>query len=123
MRLYRSAHMSPATRNYALLVSIFAISCAHSQVWVASGESIAALYDTYDATGRAMDAALDAKRISPDEYRRWAAFAHYFKPTLDLLADQWLTDMSAEHAAGELARLEAQLALYSMMTAKDGGEP
>lgn len=107
------------TRLVAALAAIATISaCTHSQAWSASGEAIAALGQTFVATGHAMDAAYDAHTVTPEQYRRWAAFAHHFKALYDTTADRWLhaDDSAAEHAAAVLAALSAELAEFTAMT-------
>jgi len=90
-------------------------SCTHNQAWVASGESIDALGKTFLATGRALDAAYDAKKVPEVEYAKWRAFAAYFKSAHYLASDRWLhgDDTAAEHAAAVLAALSAELATFA----------
>ena len=117
--------MSSALRKDALILSILflAISCTHSQAWVASGESIAALGETYDAVGKAMDRALDEKRIDEATYRRWAAFCRYYAPLYDAARERWLhsDDTAAEHASAVLAALAAEVTQWGAVAA--GGKP
>lgn len=115
-------------RSNASLVAVFALgaaisACTHEQVWVASGESIAALGTTYDTVGKEMDRALDAKRIDEATYRRWAAFCHYYRPLYDAARERWLQsdDTAAEHAAAVLATLSAELTQWGIVAA--GGKP
>lgn len=112
--------MSSAARNYAAILSILfaGISCTHTQVWAASGESIDALGKAFLATGAAIDAAYDAKLVSEHDYERWRMFVKYFKPTYDVAADRWLhgDDTAAQHAAAVLAALSAELAGFTALT-------
>lgn len=102
----------------AVLALSCAMSCAHTQTWVATGEGLDALGRTFLATGQALDAAYDAKLLSEADYDRWRAFVRYFKPTFDLAADRWLhgDDTATEHAAAVLAALSAELATFTAMT-------
>lgn len=108
------------------LAVVFALSatiaCTHTQVWVASGESLVVLGESFVATGHAMDAALDAKTVDEATYRRWAAFARYFKPAYETAADRWLhsDDSASKHAAAVLASLSAELAEWAAVA---GGKP
>lgn len=104
-------------RRAPIAVVLLFAACAHQQAWVATGESLAALGDTFAATGKLMDSALDAKAVTVEQYRRWAAFARYFKPTYDVAADRWLhaDETAGEHAAAVLAALSAELAGWAVV--------
>lgn len=95
-------------------------SCASQQAYVATGESLAALGETFAATGKLMDRALDKGAVPVEQYRRWAAFAKYFKPTYDVATDRWLhADASAaEHAVAVLAALSAELAEWAVIAGR-----
>lgn len=103
----------------AVLALSCAMSCAHEQVWVASGESIAALGETYDTVGKQMDRALDEKRVDEATYRRWAAFCGYYRAVYDPARDRWLhsEDTAAQHAAAVLAALAAELTQWGAVAA------
>ena len=107
----------------ALSIAIMATSvaaCSHEKAWRVTGESLAGLGNTFADTGRAMDAAHEAKRIDDATYRRWAAFAHHFKALYDTTADRWLhgDETASEHAAVVLAALSAELAKWTAESAR-----
>ena len=106
----------------AALALTFA-ACTRSQAWVASGESIAALGETYDTVGAQMNRALDEKRIDEATYRRWAAFCRYYAPLYDAARERWLhsDDTAAEHASAVLAALAAEVTQWGAVAA--GGKP
>lgn len=99
-------------RTATALLLITSLACTHAQGWVATGESLSVLGQSFAATGKLMDSALDAKAVTVEQYRRWAAFSHFFKPTYDVACDRWLhaDDDASEHAAAVLAALAAELA-------------
>jgi hypothetical protein len=112
------------TRTVPVVLLLALASCAHDKAWVASGTSIAMLGESFVATGRLMDSALDSKAVTAEQYRKWAAFAHYFKPAYDLAADRWLhaDDSATEHAAVVLTALAGELAAWTALaTAQKGG--
>jgi hypothetical protein len=118
-RIVRASHREGIFLALTALSAALAFAhCTHAQVWTATGTSIAMLGESHDACGHAMDAALDAHRVTPEQYRRWAAFSHYFRPAYDLARDRWLhgDDTAAEHSAAVLAALEAELAVYVAMS-------
>lgn len=106
----------------AITAVVLFAACTHTQAYVATGESLVTLGETFVATGHLMDSALDKGAVTPEQYRRWAAFAHYFKPTYDVAADRWLhsDDTAAQHAAAVLAALSAELAGWVAIA---GGSP
>lgn len=110
-----------AATSVALLAFV---ACTHSQVVVASGESIAALGQTFAATGHLMDSALDAHAVTPEQYREWAAFTKRFKLVYEPAAALWLAAekagdaTAAQRAAAVLTELGAQLAQFSAVVAK-----
>ena len=111
-------------RRLALpLVLIVLAACTHAQAWRASGESIDALGRTFLETGRALDAAYDAKLVTEQQYDRWRAFVAYWQPVYDLAADRWLhgDDTASEHAAAVLAALSAELATFAVSSTPRGG--
>lgn len=101
------------------LSCVMSMSCAHEQVWVASGESIAAIGETFDTVGKQMDRALDEKRIDEATYRRWFAFCHYYRAVYDPARDRWLhsEDTAAQHAAAVLAALAAEITQWGAVAA------
>lgn len=123
MRLPAHLSVVSARKVAGALLLTLAVSCTHEQVWVASGESIAALGETYDTVGKAMDRALDEKRVDEATYRRWAAFCRYYKAVYDPARDRWLQsdDTAAEHAAAILAALAAELTQWGLVA--NGAKP
>lgn len=112
--------MKRVPRAPVIVVLLLLLACSHTQIWVATGESLVALSDTFAATAQLMNAALDAKVVTPEQYQRWASFAAYFKTTYDLAADRWLhADATAsEHAAVVLSTLSAELAEWNAVAVK-----
>lgn len=114
--------MSRRPRNYALAVSILLFSaCTTTQALTVSGESIAAIGETFVATGHLMDAALDAKSVTPEQYRQWSTFAKRFKAVFPLAADAWKAAVAvndgtaAQHAAAILSDLSSDLASFGAL--------
>lgn len=108
-------------RRRAALALLLLVACTHQQAYVASGETLAQLGPAFKTTGLAMDAALDAHLVTPEQYRRWAAFAKYFKPTFDLACARWLSEdaTASQHATAVLTALGAELATWTA-TAQGG---
>lgn len=109
------------TRALPVIALLALAACSHTQAYVATGESIDALGQTFVATGHALDAAYDAHRVSEAQYDRWRAFVKFFKPTYDMAADRWLhaDETASEHAAAVLAALSAELATFALEPPKE----
>lgn len=99
-------------------VLLLTSSCTHTQVWVASGESIDAMGKAFLATATALDTLYTRHVISEAQYERWRAFTAYFQPVYDMAAERWKhgDDTAAEHAAAVLAALSAELAVFTAMS-------
>lgn len=111
------------TKALSVVVLLALASCAHEKAWVVTGESLVTLGDTFVETSKLMDAALDAKLVSVEQYRRWAKFVRYFKPIYLEASDRWQhsEDTAPQHAAAVLAALAAELAEFSAMAAVGKG--
>lgn len=117
---------SRALSVVVLLALVSSSGCAHEKAWQVTGESLVTLGDTFVATAGLMDAALDSKAVTVEQYRRWATFVKYFKPIYLQASERWQHDgdTAAQHAAAVLGALAAELAEFSAMAAaaqKGGG--
>lgn len=111
-----------------LLVAAIFTACVGVEPLVVTGKSLAALGNTVANTNAAMTASLDAKTISPEQYRNWATFARRFKEHYPFLVQMWSVArlnedkvLEAEIAA-ILARLSAELAAFRPQAAVNGGK-
>jgi len=103
-----------------LLVS----ACTNVTPFIVSGQSLTALDNQFADTGAAMNAGLDANKVTKEDYRKWAEFAKRFKPLEDVAYKAWTTavelnDLAVAGKFGEaLALLGAELmAFYQQMKA------
>ena len=129
---------SPWILSFALLAlmlsatSLVSHGCTASQALVVTGESLRVLGDEFVTCAASMDAALDAGRITPAQYRDWAHFGVKFKQTYPLGVQLWeaahhTEDAALERqAAGVVSTLAVELgAFYSMVRVatepRDGG--
>lgn len=108
-----------------LFVATLLKSCTTAQAFVASGESLTALGETFAATGKAMDAALDAKLVTVEQYRDWATFAKRFKAVYPVACDTWKAAIAvndataAQHAGAIVASLSADLTSFGALAKKE----
>lgn len=107
----RKTLKKPCWRVLGAPLLLLALSCSHTQVWAASGESLDALGQAFVATGHAIDGAYAAGHLTQAQHDKWKAFAGFFKPTFDVACDRWLhgDDTAAQHAAAVLAALASEL--------------
>lgn len=89
----------------ALSVASLGMHCASITALVVSNEALRAVGDEFVTCAAAMDAGLDAGRISPQQYRDWAHFGAKFRDSYGPAVALW----KAARAAND-AKLEAKAA-------------
>ena len=88
--------MTSTYRSVALmLVLVILAGCASSSIeqrhktLIATAQVIDSASIQFAEVGRLYNSMLDAKQVTPEEYRRWAEFAQRFKATFPVLATGW----------------------------------
>lgn len=102
---------------------------------ITSGQSLHMAADTFVATARLMDAALDAHVVTPEQYRAWGAFARKFQESYPLAVAAWnaavrVADVaSRDNAAALIESLVVELSRFyvsaslAVRQSLDGGAP
>lgn len=99
---------------FTIVVLLFS-ACTNVTPFIVTGKSLAALDNQFADTGAAMNAGLDAGKVTPEQYRKWAAFAKKYKPIENLAYEAWtlsteLNDLALAGKFGEaLGLLGAEL--------------
>ncbi len=90
-----------------------ASSCAGDKALLITGESLDAVGQQFIETGAAMNAALEAKVITPPTYARWAVFARKFKQSFPLARHLWeaAADARDEKLQAQATAVVAQMVL------------
>ena len=89
------------TRLYftLLLVLLIAVGCQSYTGYIVSGESLDATGRAFVQIGNAYNQQLDAKKITPDQYRAWAGFATKFKASYPPAVQLWKSAVVVNDAA------------------------
>lgn len=105
---------------YALIAlaifSPYAIACTNLTPYVVTGESLVAVGNQFADVGEAMNKGLDAGKVTPEQYRTWAAFGKRFQVLYPATVNAWSAALEANDKAlqgdlaGAVARLTAELA-------------
>lgn len=107
-------------------------SCKHIDPLVVSGDTLNVAGQTFIATSKAMDAALQLKAVTPEQYAKWSTFKPTFQASFDLAVQLWKSAREANdsilqgHAEAVIQQLLSELAIYSDLVLKlsatvDGG--
>jgi hypothetical protein len=75
-------------RALALSVLLFS-SCTASQAYVITGESADVLGKQFVAASNAMQAGLAEKKVTPEQFKQWAAFSAKFDGFYGRAVDAW----------------------------------
>jgi hypothetical protein len=119
--LYRSAHMSAASRNYAAIMSILflGISCAHApSAVVVTGDVLDVAGVAFEATAAGMRSASDAHALSVAQVEAWNDFLARWKAGYPGAAALWREavrtkdDALAAQAGAVVTTLMGQLAVW-----------
>jgi hypothetical protein len=130
MRLYRSAHMSAAARNYALAMSILLFSCAHAPPTIITTEkTLHAAKLSFMATAAGMRAASDQHLLTAAQVIAWNDFEAKFQKGYAGACDVWQAAHDAKDETMEAlavaitSALLVELGDFAAMLAADGGVP
>jgi hypothetical protein len=99
-----------------LLLPVLVVACAsapkseadRTKALIAFGTSIDAGGTMFLAVGNSYNSALDAKLITPEQYRKWAAFATPFKPAYDRSVVNWKLARTANNVTS-MDQVKSQL--------------
>lgn len=83
----------------ALLLALLLAACATSTGFIVSGESLDGVGKAFVITGQTYNRELDAKRITVDQYRQWAAFAKKFQASYGPAVQLWKSSIAVNDAA------------------------
>jgi hypothetical protein len=102
-------------RTHALAlpaVLLLLAGCTSIAPFVVSGKSLSALGNQFADTGAAMNKALDAGKVTPEQYRVWSSFAKRFQAIYPLAVDGWKTsvELNDKVLASQFSEAVAQLA-------------
>lgn len=112
-------------------VLVLCVACTASQAYVATGEGLVTLGNEFVVTAEAMNAGIDAHRVTEQQYDAWRAFALRFKAVYPGACRLYRTALDKsdhsqrDQAAALLTGLSAELAIWSANAAssRDGGAP
>jgi len=95
----------------ALLALALAVTpaCTAARAFAVTGDTIKATGRQYVQTTEAMIKGVDEGKISPSQFRAWAAFSDKFALTWDTTAAAWLRAREAKRNV-ELGEIEAAIA-------------
>jgi hypothetical protein len=82
-----------------LALAVLMAACASQSGFVVTAESLNSLGNQFVAVGEAYNKALDAKKITPEEYRAWADFAKKFKTSYPIAVEGWKSGVKVNDAA------------------------
>lgn len=96
-----------------LAALLLAGSCSSVTPFVVTGKSLTALDHQFADTAAAMNQALDAKQVTPEQYRTWADFARRFRAYNPLAVSAWKTakDLGDDLFAGDFGAAISRLAI------------
>lgn len=111
--------MTPAARRIVLVaaVAVLGASCATATPWVATGQSLKVVGNTFVSTAAAMDAAQAAGTVTPEQYRAWASFGRKFQAAWPLALDLWESSIKVND---KVLEGQASAILSTLMTELGG---
>jgi hypothetical protein len=81
------------------MILLLLAACASSTGFIVSGESLDAAGKSFVAVGQAYNKALDAKTVTPEQYRQWANFAKKFQSAYPPAVQLWKSSVAVNDAA------------------------
>lgn len=125
MRLYRSAHMSSALRNYALAVSIFLAACATTKVQpiVITGHVLDGAGMTFESVEAGMVAASNRNALTREQTLAWNDFRARWSAGYMSARKTWkeakanLDEPAAQQALDIISSLLGELATWQTVVA------
>ena len=82
-----------------LIVLVLASACASTTGFLVTGESLDAVGKAFVQVGTVYNAQLDAKTITPAQYKTWATFAAKFKQAYPSGVQLWKSSVTVNDAA------------------------
>lgn len=110
--------MKPPIAAACALFAVASLSCSTAAPFVATGESLKVLGETFTATAAMFDAGLEAKTVTREQYLAWRSFGEKFQGSYPLAVNLWrvgrhANDRDLEKQASEiLASLAVDLARF-----------
>lgn len=91
----------PRARSCPALLAVVVLlaACATSTGFIVSGESLDAVGKAFVVTGQEYNKRLDAKTVTPEQYRHWAAFAKKFQTAYPAAVQMWKSSVAVNDAA------------------------
>lgn len=96
-----------------LLLALVLPACTEDKALIVLGESMISLSDQFAATATAMDKAFDAKVVTPEQYKAWAAFGKKFQVSYPLALHLWQTAKDHQDATLQ-SQCEAMIATMAV---------
>lgn len=91
--------VSPRFIAFLVVLLVLATACASQTGFIVTAESLDSLGKQFVAVGEAYNKALDAKKITVEEYRAWADFAKKFKTSYPIAVEGWKSGVRINDAA------------------------
>ena len=82
-----------------LVLAVLMAACASSTGFIISGESLDATGKAFVTVGQAYNKGLDAKTVTPEQYRAWATFARKFQQAYPPAVQLWKSSVAVNDAA------------------------
>ena len=82
-----------------LIIGLVLVACASQTGFVITAESLNSIGQQFVAVGTAYNQALDAKKITVEDYRAWAEFAKKFKTSYPIAVEGWKSGVKINDAA------------------------
>lgn len=84
---------------FTLVLVVLLAACATSTTFIVSGESLDAAGKAFVTVGNAYNKGLDAKTVTVEQYKAWAAFATKFKAGYPASVQLWKSAIAVNDTA------------------------
>lgn len=98
-RLTHNAAIQLLALAAVLLTALVLTACSSITPFVVSGESLDAAGKAFVQVGQTYNRELDAKRVTPEQYRDWAQFARKFQQVYPSAVQLWKSSITVNDAA------------------------
>ena len=99
MRNHRTAFNLIQLIALMALAAYLMVACATVTGFVVTGESLDSVGKAFVTVGQTYNRELDAKRVTPEQYREWAAFARKFQQAYPSSVQLWKSSVAVNDAA------------------------
>jgi predicted small secreted protein len=99
MRAHRTAFNLTQLAILVALAAWLMAGCATVTGFVVTGESLDSVGKAFVTVGQTYNRELDAKRVTPEQYRDWAVFARKFQQAYPSSVQLWKSAVAVNDAA------------------------